>query len=50
VVVVDEWETADQFQAFFADPELQAFIVSAGAAPGPPDLTIAEAISSPDQF
>ncbi len=50
VVVVDEWESAEHFQAFFADPELQEFIASTGAASGPPDLTITEAVSSPDQF
>jgi hypothetical protein len=50
VLVVDEWESADQFQAFFSDPRLQELIVSVGATPGPPDLTIAEAISSPDEF
>jgi hypothetical protein len=50
VVVIDEWETADQFQAFFSDPGLQEFIASTGAAPGPPDLTITEAVPSADQF
>ena len=50
VVVSDEWETPDQFQSFFSDPALQEFIVSTGAAPGPPDLTIAEAVTSADQF
>jgi hypothetical protein len=50
VVVIDEWGTADEFQTFFSDPELQQFIASTGAASGPPDLTITEAVSSPDQF
>jgi hypothetical protein len=50
VVIVDEWESADDFQLFFADPELQAFIESAGAAPVPPEITVTEAIASPDQF
>jgi hypothetical protein len=50
VLVVDEWESAEQFQQFFSDPELQAFIGSIGAAPAPPELTIAEAIASPDQY
>ena len=50
VVVVDEWETADQFNDFFADPDLQAFIAEIGAAGGPPELTFSEAVSSPDQF
>jgi hypothetical protein len=50
VVVVDEWESPEHFQAFFSDPELQQFIASTGAETGPPDLSITEAVSSPDQF
>jgi quinol monooxygenase YgiN len=51
VVIVDEWESAEQFQRFFADPELQTFIASVGAAADtPPDLTVTEAITSPDEF
>jgi hypothetical protein len=50
VLVVDEWESADDFQRFFSAPELQAFIGSAGAAPVPPEITITEAIASPDEF
>jgi heme-degrading monooxygenase HmoA len=50
VVVVDEWESAEHFQRFFADPALQAFIGSVGADPVPPELTIAEAVASPDQY
>jgi hypothetical protein len=50
VVVVDEWETAEQFHAFFSDPELQQFIGSVGASGGQPDISFCEAVSSPDQF
>ena len=50
VVIVDEWETAGQFQQFFSDPSLQEFIASVGAAPGPPEITIGEAVASPDQY
>jgi quinol monooxygenase YgiN len=50
VVVVDEWESVDHFQKFFANPELQAFITSTGAASQPPEIIVAEAISSPDEF
>jgi hypothetical protein len=50
VVIVDEWETIEQFQAFFSDPELHAFIGSVGAAPAPPEIIVAEAVASPDQF
>ena len=50
VMIVDEWETAAQFEAFFSDPALQQFISEIGAAGGPPDITFGEAVSSPDQF
>ncbi len=50
VVIVDEWESVDHFQQFFSDPDLQAFIGSVGAEPGPPELTITESIASADQF
>ncbi len=50
LLVVDEWESVEQFQKFMADPELQAFIGSVGAAPVPPEVIVAEAISSSDEF
>ena len=50
VVVMDEWESAEQFERFFGDPELQAFITSTGAIGGAPQLSFTEAISSPDEF
>jgi len=50
VVVVDEWGSVDQFQSFFSDPRLQEFIASTGALPGPPELIMAEATPSADQF
>jgi hypothetical protein len=50
VQAVDEWETAEQFQQFFSDPSLQEFIQKIGGSPVPPEITITEAISSPDQF
>lgn len=49
VVVVDEWETAEQFKAFFGDPALQQFIGEIGAS-GPPETLFSEAVSSPDEF
>ncbi|HLN68817.1 MAG TPA: hypothetical protein VK280_16290 [Streptosporangiaceae bacterium] len=50
VVLVDEWESVEQFQQFFSNPDLQAFIGSVGAAPAPPEITISEAVASSDQF
>jgi quinol monooxygenase YgiN len=50
VVLIDEWETVEHFQQFFGQPDLQAFIGSVGAAPVPPEIIVAEAIASPDQY
>jgi quinol monooxygenase YgiN len=50
VLVVDEWESVEQFQAFMANPDLQAFIGAVGGAPVPPEVIVAEAITSPDEF
>ena len=50
VMIVNEWDRAEHFQQFFANPDLQAFIGSAGAAPQPPQLTVTEAVASADQF
>ena len=50
VLVVDEWEAAHQFESFFSSPELQAFIAEVGAAPGPPEIAVAETVDSVDKF
>jgi len=50
VVFIDEWESSEKFQTFFSDPEIVAFMDSVGAASAPPDLTIVEAVASPDQY
>jgi hypothetical protein len=50
VLIVDEWGSVEQFQQFFSNPELQAFIGSVGAAPAPPEITVSEAVTSSDQF
>lgn len=51
VLVIDEWETVEQFQTFFADPELQALISTMGANPDvPPEITVAEAVDSADKY
>jgi hypothetical protein len=49
VLVVDEWDTKEQFEQFFGDPELQAFIGTIGARSAP-EITFAEAVSSLDEF
>jgi quinol monooxygenase YgiN len=51
VLIVDEWESAEQFQQFFGDPSLQEFVTAVGGDTSvPPEITVCEAIESPDQF
>jgi quinol monooxygenase YgiN len=51
VQVIDEWENGEQFQTFFGDPKMQEFVASLGAdTSNPPEITITEAIASPDEF
>jgi hypothetical protein len=51
VHIVDEWESAEQFQQFFSQPDLQAFMPQVGAdLSTPPEITISEAITTPDEF
>ena len=49
VVIVDEWESPQQFEQFIAQPNMQALIAEMGAS-GPPEMTICEAVASPDEF
>jgi len=50
VMVVDEWQSAGDFQKFFTDPSLQAFIASVGGAQGQPEVTVCAAVDSADRF
>jgi len=51
VLAVDEWGSAEQFEGFFGDPEMHAFMGSVGAdTSAPPEITVVEAIETVDQF
>ncbi|HWC35566.1 MAG TPA: hypothetical protein VG650_12175 [Mycobacteriales bacterium] len=51
VHVIDEWETVEAFQAFFTEPSMQEFIATIGAdTSAEPEMTVSQAVSSPDQF
>jgi len=51
VLVVDEWESSEQFERFFGSPSLQAFIHEVGGhTAAAPRVIVAEAIGSADQF
>jgi quinol monooxygenase YgiN len=49
VIIVDEWESPQQFEQFITQPHMQALIGEMGAS-GPPELTICEATASPDEY
>ncbi len=48
VLVVDEWESAEAFEKFFADPDVGAALQGAGAQ-GPPVVSFYEVIEA-DRF
>ena len=51
VVVIDEWDTAEHFEAFFSNPELQAFIGEVGGdASAPPEMIFGNLVDSADKF
>jgi len=51
VVIVDEWETVEQFQQFFSAPELQAFVASVGGdTSSPPQIIVAEAVATSSDY
>lgn len=50
VMVIDEWETADAFQAFFeGNEEIPGVLAAAGVA-GPPEITVHRKLDTPDIF
>ena len=51
VMVVDEWDSAEHFEAFFSDPKLQEFIGEIGGDTSvPPDITVGNSVDSADRF
>ena len=50
VVVVDEWESAEAFQRFFASQPKIPELMRAAGVQGEPEFAIYPVIDSPDQF
>ena len=50
VLAVDEWESGEQFQQFFEGNEAIAEVMRDSGAQGAPEVTIAEAVETQDQF
>lgn len=49
VIVVDQWESAEQFQAFIGSPEIQQVLGQMGAT-GEPQVTVGAAKGFPGEF
>jgi hypothetical protein len=49
VVIVDEWETPEQFQAFFSSADVQSAVGEMGAQ-GEPEITFANGKGFPGAF
>jgi len=49
VVLVDEWESPQQFEQFFGRPDIQALTGEMGAS-GPPEITVVEAVATPSDY
>ena len=51
VLVIDEWDSAEHFEAFFTAPDLQQFVAEVGGDTSvPPEITVATSIDSADRF
>ena len=50
VIIVDEWNSADEFQRFFGGNTTIAGIMQAAGVQGPPEFSFYEALDSPDLF
>jgi quinol monooxygenase YgiN len=49
IIVVDQWESAEQFQAFIGSPEIQQVLGQMGAT-GEPQITVGAAKGFPGEF
>ena len=50
VMVIDEWPDGASFQKFFENQALIPELMQAAGAQGPPEVTVVEAATGPDEF
>ena len=50
VLIIDEWDEADHFGAFFAGQPEIADLMADGGVEGPPDVSIYRILDTPDRF
>jgi quinol monooxygenase YgiN len=49
LLVIDEWESGEQFQKFFADPQIAAVMQESGIQ-GQPNIAVLEPLDTADRF
>jgi len=49
VLIIDEWDDAKSFEAFFDNPTIASMMGEAGVE-GPPEVSVYEVLESPDRF
>ena len=50
VLIIDEWDKADSFGAFFGGQPEIADLMADGGVDGPPEVSIYRVIDTPDRF
>ncbi len=50
ILIADEWQTLEQFEAFFGDASLHQFIKEVGGNPDTAEVIVTDALVTPDQF
>jgi len=50
IVIIDEWSDAESFQKFFETNSTIPQLMQAGGVQGPPEFTIVESATGPDEF
>ena len=50
VIIIDEWDKAESFQAFFTGTPVIAELMQAAGVQGEPQIEILETLESPDRF
>ena len=50
VLIIDEWDDAEHFGAFFSGQPEIADLMADGGVEGPPEVTIYETVDTPDRF
>src|SRR5690348_13168640 len=50
VLIIDEWPDAASFEGFFGSNTTIPSLMQEGGVQGPPEFTIAESVTGPDEF